>query len=172
MPSINCENWIRSAMANGMSPDEIAKNFTAAMNAINSKENEKWNAEREKQVYYNEMDCFLGNISGNCLLADEIAKAVVVMLWDDGTLKDWPLDKIKSYQAFIENFITSSIDTFEQLENLSDTFVDFGKIFGLDIPPVDLGNKELFEAPICQPGATKPLSDTEVIRKFLDQFRK
>lgn len=152
------ENMIRDAMKNGVSPEEIAKNFTDAFNKVQKEDSCK---QLERDNLIDEMyDIFIDNVDAEDYDVEDIGRLAAIIYanrhpeWSAKDIKEYA-DQMNQSAAFAAKLVAvDDLDT------------------GLSILEDEIKSQitKALRKPISEEVNIKP-SDEDVVKKFLNGLR-
>lgn len=155
---MNYEDMIRDAMKNGVSPEEIAKNFTDAFNKVQKEDSCK---QLERDNLIDEMyDIFIDNVDAEDYDVKDIGRLAAIIYanrhpeWSAKDIKEYA-DQMNQSAAFAAKLVAvDDLDT------------------GLSILEDEIKSQisKALRKPISEESNVKP-SDEDIVKKFLDGLR-
>lgn len=155
---MNYEDMIRDAMKNGVSPEEIAKNFTDAFNKV-QKETTSKQLERDNLI--DEMyDIFIDNVDAEDYDVEDIGRLAAIIYanrhpeWSAKDIKEYA-DQMNQSAAFAAKLVAvDDLDT------------------GLSILEDEIKSQisKALRKPTSEETNVKP-SDEDIVKKFLNGLR-
>lgn len=155
---MNYEDMIRDAMKNGVSPEEIAKNFTDAFNKVQKEDSCK---QLERDNLIDEMyDIFIDNVDAEDYDVKDIGRLAAIIYanrhpeWSAKDIKEYA-DQMNQSAAFAAKLIAvDDLDT------------------GLSILEDEIKSQitKALRKPTSEESNVKP-SDEDIVKKFLNGLR-
>lgn len=155
---MNYEDMIRDAMKNGVSPEEIAKNFTNAFNKVQKEDSCK---QLERDNLIDEMyDIFIDNVDAEDYDVEDIGRLAAIIYanrhpeWSAKDIKEYA-DQMNQSAAFAAKLVAvDDLDT------------------GLSILEDEIKSQisKALRKPISEETNIKP-SDEDIVKKFLSGLR-
>lgn len=155
---MNYEDMIRDAMKNGVSPEEIAKNFTDAFNKVQKEDSCK---QLERDNLIDEMyDIFIDNVDAEDYDVGDIGRLAAIIYanqhpeWSAKDIKEYA-DQMNQSAAFAAKLVAvDDLDT------------------GLSILEDEIKSQisKALRKPISEESNVK-LSDEDIVKKFLSELR-
>lgn len=155
---MNYEDMIRDAMKNGVSPEEIAKNFTDAFNKVQKEDSCK---QLERDNLIDEMyDIFIDNVDAEDYDVEDIGRLAAIIYanrhpeWSAKDIKDYA-DQMNQSAAFAAKLVAvDDLDT------------------GLSILEDEIKSQisKALRKPTSEETNVKP-SDEDIVKKFLSGLR-
>lgn len=155
---MNYEDMIRDAMKNGVSPEEIAKNFTDAFNKVQKEDSCK---QLERDNLIDEMyDIFIDNVDAEDYDVEDIGRLAAIIYanrhpeWSAKDIKEYA-DQMNQSAAFAAKLVAvDDLDT------------------GLSILEDEIKSQisKALQKPTSEEIDVKP-SDEDVVKKFLNGLR-
>lgn len=155
---MNYEDMIRDAMKNGVSPEEIAKNFTDAFNKVQKEDSCK---QLERDNLIDEMyDIFIDNVDAEDYDVKDIGRLAAIIYanrhpeWSAKDIKEYA-DQMNQSAAFAAKLVAvDDLDT------------------GLSILEDEIKSQisKALRKPISEESNVKP-SDEDIVKKFLSGLR-
>ena len=155
---MNYENMIRDAMKNGVSPEEIAKNFTDAFNKVQKEDNCK---QLERDNLLDEMyDVFIDNVDAEDYDVEDVGRLAAIIYanrhpeWSAKDIKEYA-DQMNQSAAFAAKLVAvDDLDT------------------GLSILEDEIKSQitRALRKPTSEESNVK-LSDEDIVKKFLNGLR-
>lgn len=155
---MNYEDMIRDAMKNGISPEEIAKNFTDAFNKVQKEDSCK---QLERDNLIDEMyDIFIDNVDAEDYDVEDIGRLAAIIYanrhpeWSAKDIKEYA-DQMNQSAAFAAKLVAvDDLDT------------------GLSILEDEIKSQitKALRKPTSEESNVKP-SDEDIVKKFLSGLR-
>lgn len=155
---MNYEDMIRDAMKNGVSPEEIAKNFTDAFNKVQKEDSCK---QLERDNLIDEMyDIFIDNVDAEDYDVEDIGRLAAIIYanrhpeWSAKDIKEYA-DQMNQSAAFAAKLVgVDDLDT------------------GLSILEDEIKSQitKALRKPTSEESNVKP-SDEDIVKKFLNGLR-
>lgn len=155
---MNYEDMIRDAMKNGVSPEEIAKNFTDAFNKVQKEDSCK---QLERDNLIDEMyDIFIDNVDAEDYDVEDIGRLAAIIYanrhpeWSAKDIKEYA-DQMNQSAAFAAKLVAvDDLDT------------------GLSILEDEIKSQisKALRKPTSEESNVKP-SDEDIVKKFLNGLR-
>ena len=155
---MNYEDMIRDAMKNGVSPEEIAKNFTDAFNKVQKEDSCK---QLERDNLIDEMyDIFIDNVDAEDYDVEDIGRLAAIIYanrhpeWSAKDIKEYA-DQMNQSAAFAAKLVAvDDLDT------------------GLSILEDEIKSQisKALRKPASEETNVKP-SDEDIVKKFLNGLR-
>lgn len=155
---MNYEDMIRDAMKNGVSPEEIAKNFTDAFNKVQKEDSCK---QLERDNLIDEMyDIFIDNVDAEDYDVEDIGRLAAIIYanrhpeWSAKDIKEYA-DQMNQSAAFAAKLVgVDDLDT------------------GLSILEDEIKSQitKALRKPTSEESNVKP-SDEDIVKKFLSGLR-
>ena len=155
---MNYEDMIRDAMKNGVSPEEIAKNFTDAFNKVQKEDSCK---QLERDNLIDEMyDIFIHNVDAEDYDVEDIGRLAAIIYanrhpeWSAKDIKEYA-DQMNQSAAFAAKLVgVDDLDT------------------GLSILEDEIKSQisKALRKPTSEESNVKP-SDEDIVKKFLSGLR-
>lgn len=155
---MNYEDMIRDAMKNGVSPEEIAKNFTDAFNKVQKEDSCK---QLERDNLIDEMyDIFIDNVDAEDYDVEDIGRLAAIIYanrhpeWSAKDIKEYA-DRMNQSAAFAAKLVAvDDLDT------------------GLSILEDEIKSQisKALRKPTSEESNVKP-SDEDIVKKFLNGLR-
>lgn len=155
---MNYEDMIRDAMKNGVSPEEIAKNFTDAFNKVQKEDSCK---QLERDNLIDEMyDIFIDNVDAEDYDVEDIGRLAAIIYanrhpeWSAKDIKEYA-DQMNQSAAFAAKLVgVDDLDT------------------GLSILEDEIKSQitKALRKPISEESNVKP-SNEDIVKKFLNGLR-
>lgn len=155
---MNYEDMIRDAMKNGVSPEEIAKNFTDAFNKVQKEDSCK---QLERDNLIDEMyDIFIDNVDAEDYDVEDIGRLAAIIYanhhpeWSAKDIKEYA-DQMNQSAAFAAKLVAvDDLDT------------------GLNILEDEIKSQisKALRKPASEETNVKP-SDEDIVKKFLNGLR-
>lgn len=155
---MNYEDMIRDAMKNGVSPEEIAKNFTDAFNKVQKEDSCK---QLERDNLIDEMyDIFIDNVDAEDYDVEDIGRLAAIIYanrhpeWSAKDIKEYA-DQMNQSAAFAAKLVT--------VDDLNT---------GLSILEDEIKSQitRALQKPTSEETNIKP-SDEDIVKKFLNGLR-